>query len=127
MIGVAIRKGDFKTWLGGKWYVNDQAFKNIIETAIHQFSPRICSFAFCSDEDIDEKLTGNLFSIVIPPSPPLHLSVLMGCDYIIGTAQSTFIEWSSFLGDVPLHSVSPGEYGKSNELDFEVFGIEPTV
>lgn len=126
VIGVAIRQGDFRTWGGGSGYVDSSSFHEILLAFSEQLPSRDLVFVLCSDEAIQAGDFSGINAISVPsdPYPLMHLCTLKNCNYIIGTAGSTFIQWASFLGDVPLHPVSPDTVKVLPGLDqWKTFGV----
>jgi hypothetical protein len=126
VIGVAVRQGDFRTWGGGTDFVDPSLFQNILRGVSEQLPTNRCAFVLCSDESIrsDEFPGINAVSVPHDPPPLMHLCTLKNCDYIIGTAASTFIQWASFLGDVPWHPVAPSSVEVLPRLEhLKTFGL----
>jgi hypothetical protein len=126
IVGVAVRQGDFRTWAGGSWFVAPDQFQRILRAFQEQLPGRRCLFALSSDEPITAEEFPGLDAVAIPSDSMVQLCTLMKCDYIIGTAQSTFIQWASFLGNVPWYPVAQNTVASLPEIDqLQVFGIEP--
>lgn len=121
VVGVAVRQGDFRTWGNGADFVDPSLFQNILLSFTHQLQGRRCLFALCSDEPIVPEQYPGLQAVAVPPGPPNHFCTLAGCDFIIGTAASTFIQWASFMGNVPMRAVSPMNVADS----FKVHELKP--
>lgn len=102
-IGVHVRRGDYKNYLEGKYYYDDGVYLNIMIDIKKQIESKgiQCRFLICSNElqtwnhyNIDIIRISNSDSIT-------DLYALSKCDYIIGPP-SSFSQWASFIGHVPL-------------------------
>ena len=104
LIGVHIRRGDYKEFLGGRYFYDHQGYAGLMRRAQALFPGRRVRFLLCSNEpvpaesfqDFDYRLSTN------------HLVEdmysLAGCDYLLGP-ESTYTMWASFYGQVPLYQV----------------------
>jgi len=107
IIGIHIRRGDYKKFLNGVYYFEDEIYKSymckiLAERELHN---KKIGFLLCSNEKIN---TNNFtpFNIFQIPNS-CHISDLYAlslCDYLIGPP-STFSMWSSFYGEVPLRFI----------------------
>ena len=123
VIGVAVRQGDFRTWAGGAGFVDPSLFQGLLRSFAEQMPGRRCVFALCSDETIVPEQFPGVSAVTVPRGPIIQLCTLNQCDYIIGTADSTFIQWASFLGNVPWYPVSTKTARFAPEIDkLRVFG-----
>jgi Glycosyl transferase family 11 len=120
VVGVHIRRGDYKTWRGGKYYFTDQAYRNAMQQLESYFSARgkTATFLICSDESVESERFSPLTVIPAGGHQVEDLYSLAGCDYIIGPP-STFSMWASFYGEVPLYHLSFEE----EKLDIEKFVV----
>ena len=104
IVGVHIRRGDYKRFRGGAYYYDHQAYANYVQQLIldPQFSGRRIGFFFCSNEPIDYSRSSGVEVFHLPKARNVEdLYALSLCDYIIGPP-STFSMWASFCGQVPL-------------------------
>lgn len=100
IIGVHIRKGDYKDWRGGLYYYDTETYINVMLKLKLIFGDN-CRFLVCSNEKIEINVEG-IDSIQIEnTNASLDLCALSMCDYIIGPP-STFSQWASFIGNKPL-------------------------
>jgi hypothetical protein len=104
LVGVHIRRGDYKTFENGKWFYSPaQYYEKMKEIAmLETFRDKKIAFIICSNEkDLSFPHTDE-FSIF---NEERHFAedvlLLSKCNYIIGPP-STFSIWASFYGDVPL-------------------------
>ena len=102
-IGVHIRRGDYKQWREGLYYYENITYENAMLSIASQVKAngKKCRFVVCSNEPFNVKLSG-IDIIQIPNASGMDdLCALSQCDYIIGPP-SSFSQWASFYGDVPL-------------------------
>ena len=102
-IGVHVRRGDYKDYLGGKYYFSDEIYNRIMNKIRKLFISRNqkLRFLICSNET-SEILQNNNDSFSIQGADGItDLYALSKCDYIVG-APSSYSQWASFVGDVPL-------------------------
>lgn len=105
IVGVHIRRGDYKTHLNGMYFFDDLFYqKRMFELndVLKVHSSREIVFLICSDEVIDIHLFAGLECFQMENAIQVQdLFSLSQCDYIIGPP-STFSMWASFVGQVPL-------------------------
>lgn len=106
LVGVHIRRKDYRTWLGGRFFYN---FSQITEklTELNEILQKNgeAVYIIFSDEkfDLPEKnfnLNVHLFSGNLSED----LYALSLCNYIIGPP-STFSGWASYYGQVPIYKI----------------------
>ncbi|MBD2188610.1 alpha-1,2-fucosyltransferase [Pseudanabaena mucicola] len=120
IVGVHIRRGDYKLWENGKYYFNDDVYinkMNQLEKCFNLIGKRVL-FLICSNEPIEidnfrEKNIQLGIGLIIE-----DLYSLAQCDYLIGPP-STYSMWASFYGKVPLLHIRE----KSQILKLENFTI----
>ncbi|MFT3694651.1 MAG: alpha-1,2-fucosyltransferase [Kofleriaceae bacterium] len=100
LIGVHIRRGDFRTFVGGRWFYDDAQYARFMRDAAALFPGKRVGFLVVSNEPIDASALGGDVRL---GSDHLveDMYALAGCDYILGPP-STFASWASFYGRVPL-------------------------
>lgn len=123
LVGVHIRRGDFRTYEQGRYYYNDEIYSDKmrqIEDYFTQHGKKV-AFIVCSNEEIDlENFNG--FKIHSGPGHELEdLYSLAQCDYIIGP-NSTYSMWASFYGEVPLFFIQEPDI----TVDFNKFWVVST-
>jgi len=107
LVGVHIRRGDYKTFENGKWFYSPgQYYEKMKEIAsLETFHDKRIAFVICSNEQGISLPGTDKFSVF---NEERHFSedvlLLSKCDYIIGPP-STFSIWASFYGDVPLYMI----------------------
>lgn len=121
-IGVHLRRGDYRTFLGGKFFYPMEVYEARMREVIQLFPNRSVRFIVCSNESS------------LPATPPgcalyagpghfiEDLYTLAGCDFLIGPP-STFSQWASFYGAVPLCKLESRDQRISSVADFSVAGL----
>jgi hypothetical protein len=104
LIGVHLRRGDYRTWAGGRYYYDDNAFRGLMQRMAEVLPDRRVRFLLVSDQSIDQDSYSGLDSALGPGDPVGDLYCLAACDYLMGPP-STFTIWASFFGDVPLYTI----------------------
>lgn len=103
LIGVHIRRGDYKTYNDGKWYYEDAVYFSKMQELKRQLESqgKTCAFLLCSNEKIDKVNYRGLSIFHEDRHFIVDLYALSQCDYLIGPP-STFSMWASFYGEKPL-------------------------
>jgi hypothetical protein len=108
VVGVHIRRGDYATFHGGKYFYSNRIYRNkmqeVMATLGHDKEKRIV-FLICSNEPIDLAEFDGLDVTFSASSQLIDLYSLAKCDLIMGPP-STFSRWASFYGNVPLGEIS---------------------
>lgn len=99
LVGVHVRRGDYRTWDGGRHFWGLPQYADVMRRTAALFPGRRVSFLVCSDEPVEE-----LGGARGPGHPVSDLYALAGCDYLFGPP-STYSMWASFWGRVPLRIV----------------------
>lgn len=99
LIGVHIRRGDYKTWKGGKYYFEDDVF----EANMNQISKELISkgkhkhvFILFSNEELKFTESDNI--IISQNDWYIDHYIMSQCDYLIGPL-STFTLWATLIGN----------------------------
>lgn len=101
LIGMHLRRGDYRTWGGGKYCYDDATFGRVMRQMAQVLAPRPARFLLVSDEPVDVRNFAG-FDVMTGPGDMLSdLYALAACDYIIGPP-STFTSWASYYGNAPL-------------------------
>lgn len=110
LVGVHIRRGDYATFVGGKWFFsNEQYARMMTEIAkAYQIEGKSCSFFICSNEDVDLKAFKNLNMHTAKRHFMVDLYALAACDAIIGPP-STYSQWAAYYGNKPLTMILNGD------------------
>ena len=102
LIGVHMRRGDYKMWEKGIYYYDDGVYyEKMVQLKGHfRESGKRVSFLLCSNEEINKNNFEGLDITLGLNHPVEDLYSLSRCDYIIGPP-STYSMWASFYGKVP--------------------------
>jgi hypothetical protein len=104
LVGIHIRQGDYRKWLGGKYYFGTSDYVNIITQAGELWKGKRIRYLICSNVKQDERLFKDLNYIRGTGDPLEDMYAFAACDYLIGPP-STYTMWASFYGSVPLLEV----------------------
>jgi hypothetical protein len=102
LIGVHIRRGDYQTFQGGKYYYENSVYLKYMTQIyeIFQQEQKSVAFLLCSNETISEVF--NQFEVYTGTGHLIEdLYCLAKCDYLMGPT-STYTSWASIYGNVPL-------------------------
>ena len=101
LVGVHIRRGDYATFLGGKYLFSFEDYKRTVNGLRDLFPDQKVSFLVASNEGLPPEIT-NLEGVTTAPGEAVtDLYCLAACDYIVGPP-STYSMWASFFGQTPL-------------------------
>ncbi len=122
IVGVHIRRGDYREWNNGKYYYDNKTYRSIINSIKNskQLIDKKVAFVLCSNEKIDFDFF-NEYSNQCYPSTGHFVEdcyVLSKCDYIIGPP-STYSGWASIIGYTPLLHIE----GDCMEIDINDFKV----
>jgi hypothetical protein len=118
LVGIHIRRGDYKDYKNGEWYFDDTVYTGIMSEMQSIFPDKKMAFLICSNEPVawgnysafnTIKATGQIIE---------DMYALSYCDYIIGPS-STYSMWASFIGEKPLMHIT----GKTMEFNFNLFKV----
>ena len=102
IVAVHIRRGDYKTFLDGTYYFEDDVYLHKMEQINHLLTPAKVVFAIFSNEKIDIKNFSTINTSFSNDNTPIgDMWGISLCDYILGPL-STFSMWASFWHNVPL-------------------------
>lgn len=106
VIGVHLRKGDYRSYKDGIWYYDDLVYKKFMIRLQEIFfeGNKTCIFLICSDEKINADIFKDMPAICVQKPEIIDMYALASCDYLIGPP-STFSGWSSFYGSVPIYYI----------------------
>ncbi len=123
LVGVHIRKGDYRTFKGGKWFHSDEIYRRKMEDMrkILKSQGKECVFLVASNEPVKDEYFKGLPVVTGEREAVVDLYALSRCDYLIGPP-STFTIWASFYGEVPLLMLSSRESAISLE-HFRIMNI----
>ena len=116
-VAIHIRRGDYKTWEGGKYYYEDEDYRRFMEqmrTLVLNELGKECVFYIFTNDKVGIGGEG----ITLSDSPwYVDQFVMSRCDYIIGPP-STFSLWASYTGRTPFYHVKDKDYAFTLK-DFE--------
>lgn len=123
-IGVHVRRGDYATWLGGKYLYTDRQYISNVSRAAEFFPGKKIRVYICgNDPTLDRKAYEEAFgedNVVFPDGTPGEdLCLLSHMNYLIG-APSTFTLVASMYRDLPLYWIEEAEK-KFTINDFDTF------
>jgi len=104
IVGIHIRRGDYKEWLDGIYYFSDQEYYHTMKNIEEQLSQNAkkVKFFISSNESINLDNFEGLDCFIIPQSSgSKDLYALSKSNYIVGPP-SSFSQWASFYGKVPV-------------------------
>ncbi len=112
LVGIHIRRGDYKKWSKGKYYFEDEFYKYIIKNLKIKLTKdnKDPLFIVVSNEKINSKIGMDLFS---GGSWKEDQIILQSCNLIVGPP-STFTMWASYISKIPLIELN----SKDNEINF---------
>jgi len=102
IVGVHIRQGDYKTFKGGRYFVDQSRMNEIIEQYIesNNLEKEKIGFLITSDGPIDTNKFNNLNIYVSKENPITDLFLLSATDTVIGS-DSTFGDFAAWYGNIP--------------------------
>jgi hypothetical protein len=102
-IGVHVRRGDYRTFLGGRYFYAVEAYAAWLRTLAAEVGDGNVAFLVTSDAPGEcQRLRATAQRVTVAAGRPVEdLFALSFCDYIIGPP-STFSSAAAFVGDRPL-------------------------
>jgi hypothetical protein len=101
VIGVHIRQEDYRFWKGGIHYYEAEDYARWMRVCAEVWSDATPAFLICSSNDFDPAPFRGLRMVSGPGFPMGDLHALSLCDRIMGPP-STFSQWASYSGNIPL-------------------------
>ncbi len=109
LVGIHIRRKDYKHFENGRFYYSLEQYKNIINKIQVLFGSEQITFMVSSDETINTGALGEGLHIIKTPGHELlDLYCLSRCAFIAGPP-STYSMWASFYGEIPLYMIEDPE------------------
>lgn len=119
VIGVHIRRGDYRNWEGGKYYYEMSDYADTMRSLNLLYKDKKVAFFISTNEQYDESVFSGLTLCRFNNTTAAHdLYTLSLCDRIIGPL-STFSRWASWYGNVPLALIEKGQTNLK-ESDFSI-------
>ncbi|MBC9911138.1 alpha-1,2-fucosyltransferase [Chitinophaga varians] len=105
IIGVHIRRGDYKEFLNGQYYFEDDVYIDKIKQLLSGIDTPHKIIIFSNDEALNKANYTRHFNAVFSDNP-VHIDhfLMSRCDYLIGPV-STFTMWASYIGETPLYHI----------------------
>lgn len=102
VIGVHVRQGDYKHWLGGQYFLSQKHVRNTLEAYLQKrsLSTKNVCFVVASDGPIDRPAFLGLNVVVSKNGPVEDLFMLSQTDAVIGS-NSTFGDFAAYYGNIP--------------------------
>lgn len=104
-LGLHIRRGDYATWEGGKYFFSDDVYIERIREFKALFPESNINVYICTNDrnlDIDKFKAVHTDTFLSRGSGIEDLRLLSQCDYIVG-ARSTFSMVAAFYNDLPIY------------------------
>ncbi len=122
LVGVHVRRGDYKTFLNGIYFYDDETYRRNMLQVKALFPGKKIRFIVTSNESVSfPEIDG---SIITYPNGHFiqDLYSLAECDYIIGPP-STYSQWASYYGNKPLKIIWDAHSDIKNINEFLVSGL----
>jgi hypothetical protein len=105
LVGVHIRRGDYRTFLDGRYFYEFDQYAAIMRKIVTLYeSGRRVSFLICSDEPVPTEPFRGLNINFGSGQMIEDMHALAKCDLLVGP-WSTFSGWASFYGSVPWYKI----------------------
>ncbi|WP_341835018.1 alpha-1,2-fucosyltransferase [Chitinophaga pollutisoli] len=119
-IAVHIRRGDYKEWLDGMYYFEDDVYIDKIRQLLTLLGKPAKIIIFTNDAQLDLAVYQEAFGdVVVSGNSVAEDHYLMSqCDYILGPF-STFSLWASFIGETKFHHF----FRKDEAISLERFRV----
>lgn len=117
LVGVHLRRGDYKNWLNGKYYFMDDVYEKYMDNLSDELinhSQKKPFFIIFSNEKINMVKKENM--LISNNEWYIDQMIMSKCDYLIGPP-STFTLWASYIGKVKYFHFEDGS-GKIKIKDF---------
>ena len=111
LVGIHIRRGDYKTWKNGDYYFEDKIYDNLIKKLRKYFLNQKKDPFFVGVSD--QFISNNIELDKITKGTWIEDQItLQNCDLIVGPP-STFTMWASYISKIPLIQIQ-----SNGEIDF---------
>lgn len=109
IIGVHIRRGDYKAFEGGKYFYELEDYVETMHSLVSLYKDKRVKFFISTNEQYDPMVFSDLSLCKFENTTAAHdLYTLSLCDRIVGPL-STFSRWASWYGSVPLKFIDKAE------------------
>ena len=119
-VGVHIRRGDYKDFLDGRYYYENEVFASYMkqfEKLADTLGKKVKFFLF-SNEPINQIFTEQFDSVISENAWYIDQFLMTQMDYLIGPP-STFTGWANYINEVPLFYMETAD----EELSFDKFRV----
>ena len=104
VIGLHMRGGDYKSFMGGRFYYTPEQYGGIMHKIEDHFGKEKVRWIVCSNETIDIEAF-SAFDVMVGTGQIVEdMYTFSVCDYIVGPP-STYTGWASFYGNKPLYFI----------------------
>lgn len=122
LLGIHIRRGDYKTWHDGRYYFSDGQYIEKISQFLRWHKDRKVQVIICgNDPRLDEEAYRKALpycSLHFPKGTPFEdLYMFSQCNFLMGPP-STFTLVASMYRDLPLCWIEPGEQLTNNSFKY---------
>ena len=101
-IGLHIRRGDYKDFLGGAYYYTNEQYCEVMRKVKEYFRGKEIRWLICSNEPVDREAF-SAFDIVLGNGQIVEdMYGFTACDYIV-EPPSTYTGWTAFYGKKPIY------------------------
>ncbi len=106
IIGIHIRRGDYKDYRDGIYYYSHEQYKKKMDELLELYKEgrNVCFFIASNEKVPIDVFTGLKFFIIPNASMAEDLYALSKCDCLVGPS-STFTRWVSFIEKIPLYYI----------------------
>lgn len=106
LIGVHIRRGDYKTWKSGRYFYHNETYHFMMKQlqSVFEQKGKTVAFILCSNESVSTNDFPELNCFIPNGNLIVDLYTLAECDFIIGPP-STYSMWASYYGKTPLKHI----------------------
>jgi len=105
VVGVLIRHGDYRHFMGGKYFFPTSTYIRWIREAKDVFQNHKVGFFITGNDDISPEGIEDIPHLFRSHSDPQTRFMLAECDYIIAPV-SSYAGWAAYLGKAPIFNLS---------------------
>lgn len=116
LVGVHIRRGDYKKWRNGKYYFDNTIYKKNMDAFYEKNTSSNIIFILFSNEKLNiGEFADERYKVIYSDKTDVEdLMIMSRCNYIIGPP-STYSGWASFYGNKPKFMIEDA----NNTFDYE--------
>ena len=120
IIGVHIRRGDYKTFAEGIYFYEDVVYIDKMQQLVLIFNNDCRFIIFSDDKELKITKFKEYFPALVVSDNTISTDhyLLSKCDYIIGPP-STFSLWASYIGETPCYHI----YDQEKHISFNDFSV----